>query len=147
MIIHTAGLSKFLGKIRSPEVVYKAEDEDYFIGGRTGVPNVGQHSMQFYDSKPTSNPSYNKFRIFRVEEVDFCTYFVGGVPGNKIYGLMKGDNGSCNKYNAHEDQEKVHVKSAFYLTMNGTNMLIKTLVIDHRGCESGVSLTDRIIPV
>ena len=37
MLTHAAGLSKFLGNIRSPEVVYNAEDEDYFVGGGMGV--------------------------------------------------------------------------------------------------------------
>ena len=41
MITHAAGLSKFFGKIRSPEVVYKAEDEAYFIGGRNGHHHRG----------------------------------------------------------------------------------------------------------
>ena len=36
MITHAAVLSKFLGNIRYPEVVYKEEDEDYFIGGGNG---------------------------------------------------------------------------------------------------------------
>ena len=31
-----------------------------------------------------------KVRIFRIEEVDFCTAFLGGVPLNNICGLMKG---------------------------------------------------------
>ena len=36
MITHSAGLRNFLGKIRSPEVVYNAEEEDYFAGGGDG---------------------------------------------------------------------------------------------------------------
>ena len=53
---------------------------------------------------------------------------MGGVPGNKICGLMKGDNGYCNKYNTHEDQEKGNVESDFYLTPNDTNLFLKPLV-------------------
>ena len=45
MITHAAGLSKFLGKIRSPEVIYNADDEDYVIGVGVGVTTVGQHKM------------------------------------------------------------------------------------------------------
>ena len=62
-----------------------------------GVTKVGQHKMEIYDSNPTSKPLYNKVRIVRIEEVDFCTAFVVGVPGNNIFDLMEGDNGSCNK--------------------------------------------------
>ena len=76
MISHAAGLSKFLGNIRSPVVVYKAEDEDYFIGGGMGIITMGQHKMKISDSKITSNPSSNKVRIVRIEEVYFCTDFV-----------------------------------------------------------------------
>ena len=90
-------------------MVYKAEDEDYFIGGGMGVTTVGQHKMEIYDSKPTFKPLSNKVRIVRIEEVDFCTTFVGGVPRNKICSLMKGYNVSCNKYKTHEDQEKGRV--------------------------------------
>ena len=104
MITHAAGLIKFLGKIWSAAEVYKAEDEDYFIGGGMGVTTMGKHKIEISDSKPTSNPSSNKVIILRIEEVDFCTAFVGGVPGNKICGLMKGDNGSCNKYKTHADR-------------------------------------------
>ena len=104
MITHAAGLSKSLGNIWSPAVVYNAEGEDYFVGGGMGVTNVGQHKMEISNSKPTSKPSSNKLRIVRIEEVDFCNAFVGGVPGNKIFELMKGDNGSCNKYKTHADQ-------------------------------------------
>ena len=88
-----------------------------------------QHNRDIYDSKPTSNPSANKVRIVSIEEVDFCTEFVGWVPGNKICGLMKGDNGSCNKYKTHADQEKGNVESDFYLTTNDTNLLLKPLVL------------------
>ena len=128
MITHAAGLSKFLGKIWSLVVVYKSEDEEYFVRGGMGVTTVGQHKMEIYDSKPTSKPLSNKVIIFRIEEVEFCTAFVVGVPGNKICGLMKGDNGSFNKYNTHADQYKCHVESAFYLTTNGTNLFLKPLV-------------------
>ena len=96
MINNAAALNKFLGKIQSSEVVYKAEDEDYFIGGGMGFKTVGKHKMEIYDYKPTSNPLSNKVRIVRIEEVEFCSDFVGGVPGNKICGLTKGGNGSCN---------------------------------------------------
>ena len=103
MIIYTVGLNKFLENIRSPAVAYNTEEEDDFTGVEIGVTNLVQHKMKISDSKPTSNPSSNKVIILRIEEVDFCTAFVGGVPGNKICGLMKGDNGSCNKYKTHAD--------------------------------------------
>ena len=45
MVTHATGLGKFLGKIRSQAVVYKAEDEDYFIGGGMGVITMGQQKM------------------------------------------------------------------------------------------------------
>ena len=94
MITHVAGLRKFLGKIRSPAVVYKAEDEYYFIREGMGVTIMVQNKMEISDSKTTSKPLSKKLRIVRIEEVEFCTEFVGGVTRNKIYGLMKGDNGS-----------------------------------------------------
>ena len=59
-----------------------------------GVTTVGQYKIEISDFNPTTKPSSNRVRIFRIEEVEFCTAFVGGVPGNKICGLMKGDNGS-----------------------------------------------------
>ena len=62
-----------------------------------GVTNVVRHKMEISESKPTSKPSTNKVRIFSNGEVYFCTAFVGGVPGGNTCGLMKGDNGSCNK--------------------------------------------------
>ena len=98
MITHATGLSKFWGNIRSPAVIYNEKEEDYFTGGGMGVTAVVQHKMDISDSKPTSKTCANKVRIFRIEEVDFCIAFVGGVTGNKICGLMKGDNGYCNKY-------------------------------------------------
>ena len=128
MITHSAGLIKFLGNIWSPEVVYKAEDEDYFIRGGMGVTTVGQDKMEISDSKPTSRPSSNKVVIVRIEEVDFCAAFVGGVPGNKICGLIKGYNGYCKNSKTHADQEKGHVESSFYLTTSGTNLFLKPLV-------------------
>ena len=128
MIPNTAGLSKFLGKIRSLSVVYNEEDKDYFFGGGMGVTTMDQHKLEISDSKPTSKPSYNKVKNFRIEEVDFCTAFVGGVPGNKICGLMKGYNGSCNKYKTHAYLENVHVDSAFYFTTNDTNLFLKHMV-------------------
>ena len=97
MITHAAGLSKSFGKIFSPALVYNDEEEDYFTGGGMGVANMVQNKMDISDFKPSSKPSDNKVRILRVKEVDFCTAFVGEVPGNKIYGFMKGDNGYCNK--------------------------------------------------
>ena len=84
-----------------------------------GVTTVGHQKMEIYDSKPTSKPSSNKVIIVKIEEVDFCTAFVREVPGNKICGFMKRDNGSCNKYKTHADREKVDVESAFYLATNG----------------------------
>ena len=74
-----------------------------------GFIAVGQHKMEISDSNPTSKPSSNKVIIISIEEVEFCTAFVGGVPRYKICGLMKGDNGSCNKYNTHADLEKGNV--------------------------------------
>ena len=59
-----------------------------------GVTNVLQKNMEIYDYMPTSKPSDNKVRIVSIEEFEFCTAFVGGVPVNKICGLMKGYNGS-----------------------------------------------------
>ena len=128
MIPHAAGLRKFLGKIWYQAVIYNAEEEDCFVGGGMGVTNVGQHKKEISDSKPTYKSSSNKVRIVRIEEVDFCNSFVGGVPRNNICGLMKGYNGSCNKYKTHADREKGDVKSAFYLTTNGTNLFWKPLV-------------------
>ena len=69
-----------------------------------GVTTVGQHKMEISDSKPTSKSSSNKVRIFRIEEVESCTAFVGGVAGNKICGLMKGYHGCCKKYKTHAYQ-------------------------------------------
>ena len=40
-----------------------------------------QHKVEISDSKPTSKTSTNKVRIVRVEDVDCCTEFVGGVLG------------------------------------------------------------------
>ena len=45
MLTYAAGLKKFLGKIRSPAVVYKAEDEDYFVGWGMGITTVGHHKI------------------------------------------------------------------------------------------------------
>ena len=84
-----------------------------------GVTIVGKHKMEISDSKPTSKPSSNNVRIVRIGEVDFFTAFVGVIPGNKIYGLMKVYNGYCNKYNTHVDQDKGHVESALYIATNG----------------------------
>ena len=53
---------------------------------------------------------------------------MGEVPKKKICGLIKGDNGSCNKYKTHADREKGHVESALYITMNGTNLFLKPLI-------------------
>ena len=78
MITHAAGLSKFLGKIRSPEGIYKAEDEYYFIRGGMGVTTVGHNHMEIFDSKPNAKHLSNKVRIVSIEEVYFCTAFVGG---------------------------------------------------------------------
>ena len=113
IISHATGLSNVLSKIRSPSLVYNTEEEDYFAGGVMGVTTVVHHNMEISDSKPTSKPSANKVRNVRIEEVDSCTTFVGGMPGNKICGLTKGDNGYCNKYKTHVDLEKRDVKSAF----------------------------------
>ena len=128
MITHAAVLRNFLGRNRSPAVVYNAEEEEYFTGGGMGVTNVGQHKIEISYFKPTPKPSSDKVRMVRIEEVEFCTDFVGGVPRNKIYGFMKEDNGSCNKYKTHEDQEKGNVDNVFYLTTNGTNLFLKPLI-------------------
>ena len=93
-----------------------------------GTTNVVHHKMEISDSKPTSKPSSKKVRIVSIEEVDFCNAFVGGVPGNKICGFMKLDNGYCNKYKTHADREKGNMESDFYLTTNGTNIFLKPLV-------------------
>ena len=45
IITHAAGLSKFLGNIRSLEVVYNAEEEDYFTGGVMGITKMVHHKM------------------------------------------------------------------------------------------------------
>ena len=127
MITHATGLSKFLGNIRSLAVVCNAEEEDYFTGGGMGTTNVVHHKMEISDSKPTSKPSSKKVRIVSIEEVDFCNAFVGGVPGNKICGFMKLDNGYCNKYKTHADREKGNMESDFYLTTNGTNIFFLCL--------------------
>ena len=50
--------------------------------------------METSEFKPASKPSANKIRMVRIEEVEFCIAFLGGVPGKNICGLMKGDNGS-----------------------------------------------------
>ena len=53
---------------------------------------------------------------------------MGGVSGNKICGLMIGDNGSCNKDKTRADRKKGHVKSDFYLKMNGATLFLKPMV-------------------
>ena len=93
-----------------------------------GATTMVQHKMDISDSKPTSKTSDNKVRIIRIEEVDFFTLFVGGVLGNKIYGVIKLDNGYCNKYKTHADLEKGCVDSTFLLTTNGTNLVLKPMV-------------------
>ena len=108
--------------------IYKAEDEYYFIGGGIGITTAGQHKMEISDSKPTAKPSSTKVRIVSIEGVEFCTAFVGGVHRSKTCGLMKGDNGYCNKYKTHADIEKGHVESAFYLTTNVKNLFLKPMV-------------------
>ena len=45
-----------------------------------------------------------------------------------IYGLMKGVNGSCNKYKTHAYREKGHTESDLCLTTNGKNLFLKPLV-------------------
>ena len=104
MITHAAILSKLLGNIRSLAVVYNAEEEDYFTGRGMGVTNIVQYKMDTSDLNPASKLSSNKVRIVIIEEVEFCTAFVGGVKVNNICDLMKGDNGSCNKYKTHKDR-------------------------------------------
>ena len=116
MITHATVLRKFLGSIRSLLVVYNAEEQDYFIKGVMGSTTLVQPKMEVSDSNTTANPSSNKVRIVRFNEDDFCTNFLGGVPWNKICGLMEVDNGSCKKYNTHTDREKGGVDSTLYLT-------------------------------
>ena len=53
---------------------------------------------------------------------------MGGVPRNKICGLMKIENGYWNKYKTHSDQEKRNMESVLYLNSNGTNLFLKPLV-------------------
>ena len=133
MITHAAGLSKFLGKIQYPAVIYKAEDEDYLIGGGMGVITVGQHNMEISDSKLTSKPSSNKVIIVRIGEVYFCTAFVGGVLGNKICGFMKGDNGYFNRYKTHADLEKgttLFLKTLFSLIIGDSNQAFLSQVLE-----------------
>ena len=93
-----------------------------------GITTMVQHNMEVSESNPTSKPSFNKFRIARVEEFDFCTAFLGGVLGNKTCGLMKGVDGSCKIYKTHAVKEKIDLGSALYLTSNGINMFLKPLV-------------------
>ena len=69
MRTHAAGLSKFLGKIRSLAVVYNIEGEDHFTGGGMGVTNKVQHKMDISDLNPTYKPYANKVRIVSIEEV------------------------------------------------------------------------------
>ena len=78
--------------------------------------------------KPTYKPYSNKFSIVRVEGVEFCAAFVGGVPGTKICGLMKGVDMSCKKYKTHAGRERRDVESAFYLTSNGKHLFLNPLV-------------------
>ena len=125
---HSTGLSKFLGKIRSPAVVYNTEEQEYFTGEGMRSTTRFQHNMEVLYSNTTSNPSYNKVRIVRVEEVDFCTDFVGGVPGNKIGGLMKEVYGSYNKYKTHAGKDKGDTESALYLNSNVIKLFLKPLV-------------------
>ena len=54
--------------------------------------------------------------------------FVVGVQGNKICGLMKRVDGSCNKYKTHSVKYKEDVEIAFYLSSNSTNLFLKPLV-------------------
>ena len=48
--------------------------------------------------------------------------------GKQIHCLIKGVDGSCNKYKTHEGKDKGDVKSTLYLTSNGTNLFLKPLV-------------------
>ena len=48
-----------------------------------GATTLVQHKIEVSDYKPTSKPSSKKARIVRVDEVDFCTAFIGGIPGNR----------------------------------------------------------------
>ena len=106
-----------------------------------GVITVGQHKMEISDSNPTSKPLSNKVRIVRIQEVEFCIDFVGGVPGNKICGLIKGENGSCNKYKTHAYWYKGHVESAYYLATNVTNLFLKPLASFIIGGDNQVFLS------
>ena len=106
-------LRMFLGDIRSPAVVYNADRKEYFARGVMGATTLFQNNMEISEPNPNSKTSSKKTGISRIEDVSFCTVFVGGVLGKKICGFIKVDNGSCNKYKTHAGQEKVYVESAF----------------------------------
>ena len=59
-----------------------------------GATTLVQPRMEVSYYKTTYNTSSDKVSIGRVEEVDFCTEFLGGVPGKNICGLIKGVSGS-----------------------------------------------------
>ena len=69
IITNPAGLRKFFGKFWYSAVVYKVEDEYYFIGEGMGVITVGQHKIEISDSNPTSKLTYNKVRVVRIDDV------------------------------------------------------------------------------
>ena len=75
----------------------------------------------------TPSPSLTRLE-FQDWRVRLLHCLCGRGTRKKICGLMKGDNGSCNKYKTHVDREKGHVESAFYLIMNDTNLFLKPLV-------------------
>ena len=93
-----------------------------------GATTLVQPRMEVSYYKTTYNTSSEKVSIGRVEEVDFCTEFLGGATGNKICGLVKGENGSCNKYKPHAVLEKGDLYRDFYLNSNGTNMFLKHFI-------------------
>ena len=117
-----------MGKTRSPAVLYNVEEQNYFTEEGMGATTPVHHNMEVSDSNTTSNPYSNKVSIVRVEEVDCCSAFVGGVTVNKICGLMKRVDGSCNKYYTHAGKKKGDIYSDFYLISNGKNLFLEPLV-------------------
>ena len=95
-----------MGNVRSPVVLYNTDEQGYFTKGVIGATTFVQPKMEVPDSKTTSNNFSNEVRIFRIEEVEFCTAFVREFPVNKICGLMTRDNVTCKTYKTHYGIEK-----------------------------------------
>ena len=113
MMTYAIGLIKFLGKIRSPAVVYNVEEQYYFSRRLMGATNLVHTKIEISDSNPASNPSSQNVRVVKFEEVGVCTVFLGGVPVNKIFGLMKVDHVFFKHYKTHYGQVNVDVESFF----------------------------------